>query len=125
LYQYQFEVENGEAVNATLKNVPAFVFARGLDLYLPSINKTVKFDICFGGSFFAMLDAEDFGFEIIPAETEELTKIGVEVIREANKQHKVQHPLIPENNKILLAEFGIHKHGQSAPKLRDIRRLQC
>lgn len=108
------EVKNGEAVNATLKNVPAFVFARDLDLYLPSINKTVKFDICFGGNFFAMLNAEDFGFEIMPSETEALTRIGVEAINEANKQHKVQHPLIPENNRILLAEFGIHKSGRCA-----------
>ncbi len=108
------DVNNGEAVSATLKNVPAFVFARDLDLYLPSIGKTVKFDICFGGSFFAMLNAEDFGFEITPSESGAIAKMGIEVMEEANKQHKVQHPLIPENNKILLAEFGIHKHGENA-----------
>lgn len=108
------DVENGEAVSATLKNVPAFVFAQNLDLYLPSIDRTVKFDICFGGSFFAILNAEDFGFEIVPSETAAITKMGLEVIEEANRQHMVQHPLIPENNRILLAEFGIHKHGRPA-----------
>ena len=108
------EVKDGEAVSATLKNVPSFVFARDLDLYIPSLNKTVKFDISFGGNFFAILNAEDFGFEILPAEAPEITKMGLEVMREANKQHKVQHPLIPENNSVLLAEFGIHKKGQNA-----------
>lgn len=108
------DVKDGEAVSATLKNVPAFVFARDLDLYLPSIDKTVKFDISFGGSFFAILKAEDFGFEIVPSEAAAITKMGLEVMEEANKQHKVQHPLIPENNKVLLAEFGIHKKGENA-----------
>lgn len=108
------EVKDGEAVSSTLKNVPAFVYARDLDLFLPSIGKTVKFDIAFGGSFFAILDAKDFGFKITPEETAAITKMGIEVMAEANKQHKVQHPLIPENNKILLAEFGIHNPGENA-----------
>lgn len=108
------EVKDGEAVGATLKNVPAFVYARDLDLYLPSLDRTVKFDISFGGSFFAILNAEDFGFEIDAAEAPQIMSLGIEVMREANKQHKVQHPLIPQNNKILLAEFGIHGHGKTA-----------
>ncbi|NLX85300.1 MAG: proline racemase [Synergistaceae bacterium] len=124
------EVKDGEAVSATLKNVPSFVFARDLDLYIPSLNKTVKFDISFGGNFFAILNAEDFGFEILPAEAAEITKMGLEVIEEANKQHKVQHPLIPENNSVLLAEFGIHKEGQNAKNcvifgVKNVDRSPC
>lgn len=108
------EVKDKEAVSATLKNVPSFVFARDLDLFLPSLGKSVKFDVCFGGSFFAILNAEDFGFEIVPSEAPAITKMGLEVMEEANRQHKVQHPLIPENNKVLLAEFGIHRKGENA-----------
>ena len=114
LVSISVEVKDKEAVSATLKNVPAFVFARDLDLYLPSLGNAVKFDICFGGSFFAILNAEDFGFEIVPSETAAVTKAGQEVLREANRQYKAAHPLIPENNRILLAEFGIHKPGKIA-----------
>ncbi|MDL2263774.1 proline racemase family protein [Synergistaceae bacterium OttesenSCG-928-I11] len=124
------EVENGEAVRATLKNVPSFVYAQGLDLHLPSLGRTVKFDISFGGSFFAILDAEDLGFEIVPEETSEILALGIEVIREANMQHKVQHPLIPQNNKILLAELGIHGKGKTARNCvifgsRNVDRSPC
>lgn len=105
-------VEDGEAVSATLRNVPAFAYALDCDLYLPSIDRTVKIDICFGGSFFALLNAKDFGFSLVPSEAESVCRLGVEVLEEANKQFTVQHPLIPENNKILLAEFGVHETGK-------------
>ena len=114
LVSIDVEVKNGEAVSATLRNVPAFVFADGLELHLPALGKTVKFSICFGGSFFAILDAADFGFSLTSKETARLVELGVMVMDEANKQYCVQHPEIPENNKILLAEFGLHKEGQAA-----------
>ncbi|MEG1602623.1 MAG: proline racemase family protein [Cloacibacillus sp.] len=108
------EVENGEAVSVTLQNVPAFVYASDLELHLPSLGHSIKFDICFGGSFFAILNADDFGLELAPHECSKLLTLGVEAIEEANRQYSVQHPLIPENNKILLAEFGLHREGHAA-----------
>ncbi len=114
LVTLKVEVAHGEAVSATLKNVPSFVYARGLDLYLPSLGRSVKFDICFGGSFFALVEAADFGLELVPQEAPNIVKLGVEVMEEANRQHKVRHPQIPLNNKILLAEFGLHREGRHA-----------
>lgn len=114
LVTMRVDVKDGVAVGATLKNVPAFVFKRDADLYIPSLDRTIKFDICFGGSFFAIVDAEQFGFDIVPSEAPAITRLGVEIMAEANRQHKVQHPSARENNKILLAEFGLHKPGQMA-----------
>ncbi|MDO5115047.1 MAG: proline racemase family protein [Synergistaceae bacterium] len=114
LVTLKVEVRHGEAASVTLQNVPAFVFARDRELYLPSLGRSVRFDICFGGSFFAILGAEDFGFELTPQESSRITKLGLEVMEEANRQHTVQHPLIPTNNKILLAEFGLHRAGEAA-----------
>ena len=108
------EVEDGEAVRATLRNVPAFVYTSGCLLHIPSLARCVKMDICFGGSFFALLDAEDFGFNLTPSEAEAMSKLGMEILDEANRQFKVQHPLIPQNNKILLVEFGLHKENENA-----------
>ena len=103
------QVEDGEAVRATVQNVPAFVYAKNLKLYLPSLGKSFNADICFGGSFFIMLEAKDLGLELKPSEANFLRQLGREVLDEANKQFKVQHPLIPQNNRILLAEFGLTK----------------
>ncbi|KEJ93555.1 proline racemase family protein [Synergistes jonesii] len=107
-------VKDGEAVGAVLRNVPAFVYRQGCSLYMPSLGKHVDMDICFGGSFFAMLDAEDFGLTLIPSESSKIKALGVEAIAEANKQFHVQHPLIAQNNMILLAEFGIYKNNDNA-----------
>ena len=103
------QVEDGEAVRATVQNVPAFVYAKELKLHLPSLGKNFNVDICFGGSFFVMLDAKDFGLELNSDEADLLRQLGHEVLEEANKQFSVQHPLTPQNNRILLAEFGLEK----------------
>ena len=108
------DVKDGEAVGATLRNVPAFVYAAGRSLYIPSLARKVKVDICFGGSFFAIIEAEDLGFEVVPSEAEAMSRLGMEILEEANRQSKVQHPLIPQNNKILLVEFGAHREGENA-----------
>ena len=108
------DVKNGEAVSATLKNVPAFVFAMDLDLYLPSIGKTVKFDICFGGSFFAILKAEDFGFEIVPSEAAAITKMGLEVMEEQTNAGQ----LIPENKQDPYRQFVSKRAAQGTASAR-------
>ena len=103
------QVVNGEAVSATIQNVPSFVFARDCELYIPSILKNVRTDICFGGNFFVIVDAKDFSFDLVPEEVDEVKKIGLEILDIVNKKYAVQHPLYKDNNKILLTEFSLQK----------------
>ena len=49
-------VKNGKVTGVTLTNVPAFVYKENCELEYEG--KKVVFDICFGGSFFALVDTE-------------------------------------------------------------------
>jgi proline racemase/trans-L-3-hydroxyproline dehydratase len=61
--EVKLDIPAGRYLSVDVKNGEQFPHAkksgvrlrRVLDLYLPSIGKTVKFDICFGGSFLAIL----------------------------------------------------------------------
>ena len=90
------------AVSATLKNVG--VRLQGSDLYLPSIGKQSNLTWFLRST---LRSCRGFRFEIVPSEAAAITKMGLEVMEEANKQHKVQHPLIPENKKIWQSSASI------------------
>lgn len=100
-------VKDGEAVAAEVRNVPSFVCEMDRRLFMPSLGREVRADICFGGSFFVMLEGEDFGFDLSTSEMGDLVRLGTEAIREANRQFSVRHPLNPHNDRILLAEFSV------------------
>lgn len=103
------ETSDGEAISVKVNNAPAFVYASDCDLYLPSLDKNIKLDISFGGNFFAMVNAEDFGLKLTNEETKKIIDLGREIREEANKRYPVQHPLFPENNRIQLTEFSLRK----------------
>ena len=55
--------------------------------------KKVVFDICFGGSFFALVDTEkNFGFKVTPEHTKFLTEWSSFALQEINKKFEIQHP---------------------------------
>jgi proline racemase len=55
-------VTDGVVGDVTLKNVPAFVFARDVEVTVPSWPKPIHLDISFGGKFFAIVPADKFDF---------------------------------------------------------------
>ena len=65
--------KNGKVTGVKLTNVPAFVYKENCELEYQG--KKVVFDICFGGSFFALVDTEkNFGFKVTPEHTKFLTE---------------------------------------------------
>jgi proline racemase len=78
-------VENGQVRSVRFRNVPAFVWAEGLELE----DRTV--DVAFGGAFYASL-AE----RVEPGELPRLIELGRELKREVEAWQDVVHPLEPE-----------------------------
>ena len=61
----QVFVEDGKAKKVSFTNVPAFLYKKDQEVELPGYGK-IRFDISFGGSFFAIVKAEQVGLEIVP-----------------------------------------------------------
>lgn len=92
LIRTKAEVKDGKVLNVTLTNVPAFLYKENLTTVIDG--REVKYDISFGGSFFALVDLSQFGWNVEPKTIPELTDFGMKVIEQVNKEVEIQHPTL-------------------------------
>lgn len=98
-------VENGRAVEASILNVPSFLYKCGLKLSLGRYG-TVSFDIAFGGSFFALVDAEAAGLEITQENLDTLIDFGMRLRDKINRTIKIKHPYLNITTVDLVELYG-------------------
>ncbi len=90
LIKVKAAVKNGKVESVTLTNVPAFLYKENLKTVIDG--KEITYDISFGGSFFALCDITQLGWEVTPKTIPMLTEFGMKLIENANKENKIQHP---------------------------------
>nr|WP_298479740.1 proline racemase [uncultured Oribacterium sp.] len=100
----QVFVEDGKAKKVNFTNVPAFLYKRDQEVELPGYGK-IRFDISFGGSFFAIVKAEQVGLEIVPENAAKLQDLGIHLRDIINKEIPVQHPELPHIHSVDLVEW--------------------
>lgn len=98
------QVENGKAKKVSFQNVPAFLYKKDQEIELPGHGK-IKFDISFGGSFFAIVKADQVGLEIKPENAAELQELGIQLRDIINKEIPVQHPTLSHIHSVDLVEW--------------------
>jgi proline racemase len=99
-------VVDGEAVEVSIRNVPAFLYKRDLEIETAKFGK-VTYDISFGGSFFALVDAEKIGLELEITNIDEITQLGMELRDRINATVSVRHPYL-DITTVDLVEFYAH-----------------
>jgi len=62
LVRASVEVKNGKTGAVSFESVPAFLFARDEEIDLPPHGR-IRFDIAYGGAFYALADCRQFGLE--------------------------------------------------------------
>lgn len=77
------------------RSVPAFLHTRDLTVRTPSFG-SVMVDVAFGGAFYAYLDAEQVGLEVIPEHLRDLVRAGDEIKHAVMATVDVVHPLESE-----------------------------
>lgn len=112
IIQTQVHVVEGKAVDVSIVNVPAFLYKQDITVDVPKYG-TIHADISFGGSFFALVDADAIGLELIPENAEEISSLGMLLLEKINESVKVQHPDLPIRT-VDLTEFYTHKHNDKA-----------
>lgn len=86
--------ENGRCLSVSLDSVPAFAF--GLDMLVKTRDfGTIRADIGYGGVFYALVDADQIGLEIVPANARKLAEAGIAIKADLQGQNEVSHPEIP------------------------------
>jgi proline racemase len=85
-------VSEGRAERVRLRNVPAFVVALDAEVEVASLG-TVRYDLAFGGNFYALVDAASVGLEPAPASGQRLIAAGLEIAEEVERSAAPVHPL--------------------------------
>ena len=83
---------NGQVERVSFLNVPSFLYARDVEITLPTLGK-VLVDIAFGGAFYAYLPAERVGLRVVPEQVESLVAVGEAIKKAINAMLPIKHPL--------------------------------
>ena len=106
-------VRGGAVESVSFENVPSFVYRD--DVAVQVEGRTVPLTIAFGGSFFALADADGLGLgDIGPETAPAYARLGMLVRDEVNRTVAVSHPTL-DIDTVDLVEFSASK----APKATD------
>lgn len=83
--------EDGKVRSVYFHNVPSFVLAQDETIEVPEIG-TVRYDIAFGGAFYAFVAASEVGLETRPEAFAALVSKGMAIKRAIMKQRPIVHP---------------------------------
>lgn len=86
------EVRDGRVESVFFHNVPSFMFKSGIKVPVEGIGE-VTADICFGGAFYAFVEASQLGVEILPENASVLSRYAMEIKETLGKMEKTVHPL--------------------------------
>lgn len=83
--------EEGVVKYVTFTNVPSFVLHMDQQIEVPGIGR-VKYDVAFGGAFYAIVDAGKLGLSLKEAEYTKLIDLGRKIKHCVMNNNKISHP---------------------------------
>jgi proline racemase len=87
-------VEDGAATGVTLRNVPAFVDVLDHEVTVPGFG-TVRYDLAYGGNFYAIVELDALGLRFDRAEKDALLRAGLAIMHAINERRRPVHPEDP------------------------------
>jgi len=91
------KIADGRVKGVYFHNVPSFVLGLDEMVEVPGLGK-VKFDLAFGGAFYAYVQAEDAGLECTPANFRALIEKGMAIKRAVMASREIVHPFEEDLN---------------------------
>jgi proline racemase len=84
-------VKNGEVGAVRFQNVPSFVVSLDDTIDVPGLG-SVRYDLAFGGAFYAYVDAQQLGLTCAPSENAEMVHQGMLIKRAIMASRRIVHP---------------------------------
>ena len=85
-------VENGIVREASFRNVPSFVYLRDQTVPIDGIGM-IRFDVAYGGAFYAFVEAKDVAVELTPGHSNRLIDLGRRIKQAVMNEVPIRHPL--------------------------------
>jgi proline racemase len=87
-------VRDGHAESVTLENVPSYCHALDEVVQVPGLGP-VRYDIAYGGNFYAIVDLAELGIPFERAQGGRLLDAGLAIMAAIDEQRPVAHPVDP------------------------------
>ncbi|WP_326834286.1 proline racemase family protein [Amycolatopsis rhabdoformis] len=88
-------VHDGVAKSVTIRNVPSFSVGLDRKLEVPGLGQ-VRYDLAFGGNFYAIVATDELGLPFDRAEKQKLLDAGLSIMDAINDQDRPVHPVNTE-----------------------------
>lgn len=85
-------VESGVATNLSFDNVPSFVADLDAQVVVEGMGK-VRYDLAYGGAFYAFVDADRYGIDLTEGNVRQLIDAGMRIKRAVASQRAITHPV--------------------------------
>jgi proline racemase len=105
LIRIRADCESGKVKQITFRNVPAFTTHLDAAIEVPHLGP-VTVDVAYGGMFYVISDAAQFGLRLVPEEGHEIVRIGEMIKAAAQEQLPVVHPEQPGFTGITIAQLS-------------------
>lgn len=104
LVRCRVAIEDGQATSATIQNVPAFSVALDAIVAVPGLGR-VRFDLAYGGHFYAMVAAEAVGLRLHAKEAARIIELGEAIRPRIEADFPLVHPEMPAARGLLYVQF--------------------
>lgn len=84
-------VRNGTVDTVMFHNVPSFVLALDQTIDVPGLGR-IRYDLAFGGAFYAYVDAGQLGLRCTPDEHATLVEMGIAIKQAVMEERTILHP---------------------------------
>jgi len=88
-------IEGARVRSVAFENVPSFVVSLDDVVAVPGIGE-VRYDLAFGGAFYAFVDAASLGLALMPERFRDLIAAGSAIKRAVQAKREVRHPREPD-----------------------------
>lgn len=109
LIRIRAECANGKVKSVTFQNVPAFAAYLDAAIEVPHLGRVVV-DVAYGGMFYVIAQAEQFGLRLTPDEGADITRVSEMIRAAAQEQLPVVHPENPGFNGVTISQLSGPAH---------------
>ena len=105
LVQAHATVVDGQVTKVSITNVPSFVYEDEISVDVPGVGE-VRGTISYGGNFYFIVEAADFGIELVPGNADDLILLGNKIWVAVNESREIIHPTQRAIRGISFVEFS-------------------
>jgi trans-L-3-hydroxyproline dehydratase len=88
-------IDKGTVTSSSFINVPSFVLLSNQIVDVPGMGE-VRFDVAYGGAFYAVVNAGDLNFSLIPEESMAIVDAGMMIKNAVMPNYEIRHPFEPD-----------------------------